>query len=99
MLCARHATRGRGLRTVPIVQIDLQPLNDDQRAELRTRVVAAVSNAIGTRYQDVSVVIRESEPENLVEAGGSGPYDRWEPVAGSHRLMATEARGEEHGCR
>lgn len=61
---------------MPMIQIDLQPLNDEQRAELRTRVVAAVSNAIGSPYPYVSVIIRESEPPNLVEAGGWGPYGR-----------------------
>jgi phenylpyruvate tautomerase PptA (4-oxalocrotonate tautomerase family) len=66
---------------MPIIQIDLQPLNDEQRAELRTRVVDAVSNAIGSPPLYVSVVIRESEPSNLVEAGGCGPYDNRELVA------------------
>jgi phenylpyruvate tautomerase PptA (4-oxalocrotonate tautomerase family) len=66
---------------MPIIQIDLQPLNDEQRAELRTRVVDAVSNAIGSPPLYVSVVIRESEPSNLVEAGGCGPYDHRELVA------------------
>jgi phenylpyruvate tautomerase PptA (4-oxalocrotonate tautomerase family) len=65
---------------MPMIQIDLQPLNDDQRAELRTRVVAAVSNAIGSPYPYVSVVIREWEPTNIVEAGGWGPYDRREII-------------------
>jgi phenylpyruvate tautomerase PptA (4-oxalocrotonate tautomerase family) len=66
---------------MPIIQIDLQPLNDEQRAELRTRVVGAVSNAIGSPDRYVSVVIRESEPSNLVEAGGCAPYDNRELVA------------------
>jgi phenylpyruvate tautomerase PptA (4-oxalocrotonate tautomerase family) len=65
---------------VPLIQIDLQPLNPQQRAELRWRVVAAVSKAIGSPSAYVSVVIRESEPSNLVEAGGWGPYDGREPV-------------------
>jgi phenylpyruvate tautomerase PptA (4-oxalocrotonate tautomerase family) len=60
---------------MPLIQIDLQPLNDKQRAELRSRVVAAVSSAIGSPPAYVSVIIRESEPANLVEAGGWGPYD------------------------
>jgi phenylpyruvate tautomerase PptA (4-oxalocrotonate tautomerase family) len=65
---------------VPMIQIDVQPLTAQQRAELRSRVVAAVSAAIGSPGAYVSVVIRESEPANLVEAGSWGPYDRREPV-------------------
>jgi phenylpyruvate tautomerase PptA (4-oxalocrotonate tautomerase family) len=65
---------------VPLIQLDVQPLNPEQRAELRSRVVAAVSKAIGSPSAYVSVVIRESEPANLVEAGGWGPYDRRQPV-------------------
>jgi phenylpyruvate tautomerase PptA (4-oxalocrotonate tautomerase family) len=61
---------------VPLIQIDVQPLNEEQRAELRARAVAAVTGAIGSPAQYVSVVIRESEPANLVEAGGWGSYDR-----------------------
>lgn len=67
---------------MPLIQIDLQPLNPEQRAELRSRVVAAVSKAIGSPCPYVSVVIRESEPSNLVEAGRCGPYDRRQPIAG-----------------
>lgn len=63
-----------------MIQIDLQPLSNEQRAELRSRVTAAVSSAIGSPYPYISVVIRESEPSNLVEAGGSGSYSRREPV-------------------
>lgn len=65
---------------MPLIQIDLQPLNAEQRADLRSRVVAAVSQAIGSPRPYVSVIIRESEPPNLVEAGGWGPYDRRRPV-------------------
>jgi phenylpyruvate tautomerase PptA (4-oxalocrotonate tautomerase family) len=65
---------------VPLIQIDVQPLNPEQRAELRSRVVAAVSQAIGSPYPYVSVIIRESQPSNLVEAGGWGPYDRRHPI-------------------
>jgi phenylpyruvate tautomerase PptA (4-oxalocrotonate tautomerase family) len=65
---------------MPLIQIDLQPLSPQQRAGLRPRVVAAVSEAIGSPYPYVSVIIRESEPPNLVEAGGWGRYDRREPV-------------------
>jgi phenylpyruvate tautomerase PptA (4-oxalocrotonate tautomerase family) len=65
---------------MPLIQIDLQPLSDMQRAELRSRVVAAVSRAIGSPSAYVSVIIRESEPANLVEAGGWGPYDSREPA-------------------
>lgn len=70
---------------MPMIQIDLQPLTDDQRAELRTRVVEAVVNAIGSPYPYVSVVLRESEPKNIVEAGAWGPYDRREPIEAAHR--------------
>jgi phenylpyruvate tautomerase PptA (4-oxalocrotonate tautomerase family) len=65
---------------MPLIQLDVQPLSDEQRAELRSRVIAAVSNAIGSPYPYVSIVIRESEPANLVEAGGWGPYDRRERI-------------------
>jgi phenylpyruvate tautomerase PptA (4-oxalocrotonate tautomerase family) len=68
---------------MPLIQIDLQPLSDQQRSELRSRVVMAVSSAIGSPPQYVSVVIRESPPANLVEAGGWGPYDRRENIAAS----------------
>jgi phenylpyruvate tautomerase PptA (4-oxalocrotonate tautomerase family) len=68
---------------MPIIQIDLQPLSDEQRAELRSRVVAAVSRAIGSPSAYVSVIIRESEPANLVEAGGWGPYDSRESATGA----------------
>jgi phenylpyruvate tautomerase PptA (4-oxalocrotonate tautomerase family) len=61
-----------------MIQLDLQPLSDEQRAELRRRVTVAVSNAIGSPVAYVSVMIRESESSNLVEAGGWGPYDRRE---------------------
>jgi phenylpyruvate tautomerase PptA (4-oxalocrotonate tautomerase family) len=66
---------------MPLIQIDLQPLSDEQRAELRSRVTAAVSSAIGSPYPYISMVIRESEPSSLVEAGGCGPYDRGEQIA------------------
>jgi phenylpyruvate tautomerase PptA (4-oxalocrotonate tautomerase family) len=75
---------------MPIIQIDLQPLNDKQRAELRSRVVAAVSNAIGSPLAYVSVIIRESEPANLAEAGGWGPYDSRE---------LSQQGGDEHYTR
>jgi phenylpyruvate tautomerase PptA (4-oxalocrotonate tautomerase family) len=64
---------------MPLIQIDLQPLSDEQRAELRSRVMAAVTRTIGSPSAYVSVIIRESEPGNLVEAGGWGPYDSREP--------------------
>ena len=80
---------------MPLIQIDLQPLNPEQRAELRSRVVAAVSKAIGSPAAYVSLVIRESEPPNLVEAGGWGPYDRREPVrAGEPGVGRGQAREE-----
>ena len=84
---------------MPMIQIDLQPLNDAQRAELRKRVVAAVSNAIGSPYPYVSVVIRESEAPNIVEAGGWGPYDRREliPEAPGEPAAGAESKGEERG--
>lgn len=65
---------------MPLVQIDVQPLNDDQRAELLRRAVTAISDAIGAPGTYVSIIIRESEPSNLVEAGGSGPYDHREAI-------------------
>ncbi len=65
---------------MPMIQIDLQPLSDGQRAELRSRVMAAVSSTIGSPYPYISVMIRESEPSNLVEAGGWGPYYRRELI-------------------
>jgi phenylpyruvate tautomerase PptA (4-oxalocrotonate tautomerase family) len=68
---------------MPLIQIDLQPLSDKQRAELRSRVVAAVSRAIGSPSAYVSVIIRESEPANLVEAGGWGPYHSRRPASGA----------------
>jgi phenylpyruvate tautomerase PptA (4-oxalocrotonate tautomerase family) len=66
---------------MPLIQIDLQPLSNEQRAELRTRVTAAVSRAIGSPFPYVSVAIRESEPSSLVEAGGWGPYGRREMIS------------------
>jgi phenylpyruvate tautomerase PptA (4-oxalocrotonate tautomerase family) len=65
---------------MPMIQIDVQPLSNEQRAELRSRVIAAVSGAIGSPYPYISIVIRESEPPNLVEAGGWGAYDRRELI-------------------
>jgi phenylpyruvate tautomerase PptA (4-oxalocrotonate tautomerase family) len=65
---------------VPMIQIDLQKLTEEQRAELRQRTVAAVAEAIGSPYPYISVVIRESEPTNIVEAGGWGPYDAREII-------------------
>jgi phenylpyruvate tautomerase PptA (4-oxalocrotonate tautomerase family) len=65
---------------MPMIQIDLQPLSDEQRAELRRLVTAAVSSAIGSPVPYISVMIRESEPSNLVEAGGWGRYDRRELI-------------------
>jgi phenylpyruvate tautomerase PptA (4-oxalocrotonate tautomerase family) len=65
---------------MPIIQIDLQPLSNEQRATLRSRATAAVANAIGSPYPYISVLIRESEPSNLVEAGGWGPYDHRELI-------------------
>jgi phenylpyruvate tautomerase PptA (4-oxalocrotonate tautomerase family) len=89
---------------MPMIQIDLQPLSNEQRAELRSRVVAAVSSAIGSPYPYVSVVIRESEPSNIVEAGGWGPYDRRELLpeaqgdgAAAEPAQAVEGVAEERG--
>ena len=65
---------------MPMIQIDIQPLDDSQRAELRTRAVAAVVNAIGSPAGYVSLVIRESEPTNIVEAGGWGRYAEREMI-------------------
>lgn len=65
---------------MPMIQIDLQPLSDEQRAELRRRMTAAVANAIGSPVPYISIMIRESEPSNLVEAGGWGPYDHRELI-------------------
>jgi|HubBroStandDraft_4_1064222.scaffolds.fasta_scaffold1662150_2 phenylpyruvate tautomerase PptA (4-oxalocrotonate tautomerase family) len=75
---------------MPMIQIDLQQLNDEQRAELRTRAVAAVSNAIGSPYPYVSLVIRESEPANIVEAGGWGPYDARQLLEEAHGPAAPD---------
>jgi phenylpyruvate tautomerase PptA (4-oxalocrotonate tautomerase family) len=69
---------------MPLIQFDVQPLNDAQRAELRTRAVAAVSDAIGVPDPYVSIVIRELEPANLVECGGWGEYDRREMIESAH---------------
>lgn len=69
---------------MPLIQIDLQPLNDAQRAELRTRAVAAVGAALGVPDAYVSIVVRESEPANLVEAGGWGPYGHRELIESAH---------------
>jgi phenylpyruvate tautomerase PptA (4-oxalocrotonate tautomerase family) len=74
---------------VPLIQIDVQPLTQEQRAELRARVVAAVTGAIGSPAQYVSVVIRESEPSNLVEAGGWGSYDRRQMIE-TGRLLRSQ---------
>jgi phenylpyruvate tautomerase PptA (4-oxalocrotonate tautomerase family) len=71
---------------MPMIQIDLQPLSDEQRAELRNRVTAAVSRAIGSPVPYISVMIRESEPPNLVEAGGWGPYN--------HRELLPDSGGD-----
>jgi len=82
---------------MPMIQIDVQPLSDEQRAELRSRVIAAVSSAIGSPYPYVSIVIRESEPPNLVEAGGWGAYDSREripdPRSGSPAVEPAPAAG------
>lgn len=61
---------------MPMIQIDLQPLIEEQRDQLRRRVAAAVSASIGVPYSYVSLAIREWPAENLVEAGGWGRYDR-----------------------
>ena len=60
-----------------MIQIDLQPLSDEQRAELRRRVTVAVANAIGSPVAYVSVIIRS---QNLQPGRGGrlGPYDRRE---------------------
>lgn len=65
---------------MPIIQIDVQPLNEPKRAELRARVVVAVSAAIGSPDQYINVIIRESHPTNFVEAGGWGPYGKRQPI-------------------
>jgi phenylpyruvate tautomerase PptA (4-oxalocrotonate tautomerase family) len=74
---------------MPMIQIDLQRLSNEQRTELRSRVVAAVSSAIGSPYPYVSVVIREADPSNIVEAGGWGPYDRRELIPEAHGDVLT----------
>jgi phenylpyruvate tautomerase PptA (4-oxalocrotonate tautomerase family) len=84
---------------VPLIQIDVQPLSPEQRAELRSRVVAAVSQAIGSPCPYVSVIIRESQPSNLVEAGGWGPYDRREPLPAGHSLGAAAGDGDRSAGR
>jgi phenylpyruvate tautomerase PptA (4-oxalocrotonate tautomerase family) len=65
---------------MPLIQIDVQPLTAAQRREMREQVVQAVSDTIGSPPDYVSLVIRESAPDQLVEAGGSGPYDDRRPV-------------------
>lgn len=65
---------------MPIIQLDVQRLTDQQRAELRRRVTEAVHRTIGSPYDYINVAIRESEPPNLVEAGGWGPYGGRHPL-------------------
>lgn len=65
---------------MPLIQMDVQPLSDEERAALRTRSVSAVCTAIGVPDRYVSIVIRESEPPNLVETGGWGPYESRELI-------------------
>jgi phenylpyruvate tautomerase PptA (4-oxalocrotonate tautomerase family) len=79
---------------MPLIQIDLQPLTDQQRSELRSRVVMAVSSAIGSPPQYVSVIIRESDPASLVEAGGWGPYHHREDVAACSHEPAVPPGGQ-----
>ena len=59
---------------MPIIQLDVQPLTGEQRAELRRRAAAAVHDSIGSPYAYINIAIRESPPANLVEAGGWGRY-------------------------
>ena len=74
---------------MPMIQIDVHPLSDQQRSELRERAVPVVANAIGVPERYVSIIIRESEPANLVEAGGWGAY--------AHReLIVTPRPGRAH---
>jgi hypothetical protein len=61
---------------MPLIQNDLQPLDDARRPELRKRAVAPTVSATGSPDPYVSVVIRESGPSNLAEAGG------WVPKTG-----------------
>jgi phenylpyruvate tautomerase PptA (4-oxalocrotonate tautomerase family) len=60
---------------MPIIQIDVQPLTEEQRAELRGRAADAVHRFIGAPYSYINIAIPESEPSNLVESGGWGHYD------------------------
>jgi phenylpyruvate tautomerase PptA (4-oxalocrotonate tautomerase family) len=60
---------------MPLIQLDVQPLDDDQRAELRERAVMAVCENLGVPDQYVSIVIREVEARNLVETGAWGDYE------------------------
>jgi phenylpyruvate tautomerase PptA (4-oxalocrotonate tautomerase family) len=77
---------------MPIIQLDVQPLTDQQRAELRVRVTEAVHRTIGSPYAYINVAIRESGPANLVEAGGWGPYHDRHPLEAA-RSGPEHARG------
>jgi phenylpyruvate tautomerase PptA (4-oxalocrotonate tautomerase family) len=70
---------------VPQIQIDVQPLTDDQRSALRERTARAVTAAIGSPTEYVNVVIRESAPSHLVEAGESGTYQDRGLISGEAR--------------
>lgn len=86
---------------MPLIQNDLQPLDDARRPELRKRAVAPVVSATGSPDPYVSVVIRESGPSNLTEAGGLGSCDRRELIAEEHSEPAAAAggSGDHHGPR
>jgi phenylpyruvate tautomerase PptA (4-oxalocrotonate tautomerase family) len=69
---------------MPIIQLDVQPLTDQQRSELRIRITEAVHRTIGSPYAYINVAIHESAVANLVEAGGWGPYHNRQPLEPAH---------------
>jgi hypothetical protein len=79
---------------MPMIQLDVQPLTQAQRDELRRRAVGVVVNAIGSPDRYVSVIIREHEHVQLVEAGGMGPYDARELIEQPFPEPAAEAHGD-----
>jgi phenylpyruvate tautomerase PptA (4-oxalocrotonate tautomerase family) len=78
---------------MPIIQLDVQPLTGDQRAELRRRAAAAVHHSIGSPYAYINIAIRESDSSNLVEAGGWGRYDDRHYLAPADENPGTDKAG------
>lgn len=55
---------------MPFIQVDVRAgLSPQQRAELSTRIVEVVHEAIGSARAHINVSIREVEPSGLVESG------------------------------